>query len=279
MSKQIFEFDTVTVDPQGEIIQRTRKQSKGFTENLGSGVVLERVSIPGGTFLMGSPDDEEGEYLNEHPQNEVTVAPFSLGKYPVTQTQWRVVASFPKVESDLNPDPSKFKGANKPVNSVSWFDAVEFCARLSQKTGKPYRLPSEEEWEYACRAGTTTPFHFGETITTDLANYDGSASYGAGPKGKKRGETTEVGFFQLANAFGLYDMHGNMNEWCDSDYSPYWGAPEIIGGRYYWEGFEGCRVLRGGVWNSHPSGCRSAARSSCVAECRLSWCGFRVACS
>ncbi|WP_228371760.1 formylglycine-generating enzyme family protein [Trichormus azollae] len=164
---------------------------------------LEMVSIPGETFWMGSPQDDEEAKVTEQPQNEVKIAPFYLCKYPITQAQWRAVASSPKVTFYINPNPSEFKRATKPVDSISYVDAVEFFYRLSQKTGKLYRLPTEEEWEYACRAGTTTPFNFGENITTDIANYDGDFTYNKEPKNMFRQETREVGYFQVANAFGL----------------------------------------------------------------------------
>ncbi len=180
------------------------------------------MSIPAGTFLMGSPENELKRESNEGPQHEVRVSQFFMARYLVTQAQWRAVAEMSPVERELDVDPSSFKGANRPVEKVSWDDAVEFCARLSAHTGRPYRLPTEAEWEYACRAGTKTPFHFGETITTDLANYRGtdseeynwSGSYGSGPKGEYREETTVVDHFDVANAFGLCDMHGNVWEWC-----------------------------------------------------------------
>ncbi len=217
---QTFTFEVVTVNRRGEIIKKEPKQAQYFTE-LGNGINLEMVAIPGGTFLMGSPEGEG--YDDEKPQHLVTVEPFFIGKYPVTQAQWRAVAALPRVDRDLKPDPSHFKGDNRPVESISWFDTVEFCARLSKVTGKDYRLPSEAEWEYACRGGTTTPFHFGETITTELANYRGTdqkigetlykGSYGEGPLGIYRSETTPVGVFP-ANAFCLHDMHGNVWEWC-----------------------------------------------------------------
>ena len=143
---------------------------------------------------------------------------FFLAKYPITQSQWRFIAQLPQVHRELDLDPSRFKGNDLPVESVSWYDAVEFCDRLSQYTGRPYTLPSEAEWEYACRAGTTSIFHFGETITTDLENYNGTETYGAGVKGIYREETTVVGSFKVANAFGLYDMHGNVSEWCLDDW-------------------------------------------------------------
>jgi formylglycine-generating enzyme required for sulfatase activity len=112
---------------------------------------------------------------------------------------------------DLKADLSYFKADNRPVETVSWYQALEFCNRLSKYTNKQYRLPSEAEWEYACRAGTMTPFHFGETITTELANYNAHYIYGSAPLGKYRAETTEVGSFP-PNGFGLYDMHGNVSE-------------------------------------------------------------------
>ncbi len=152
-----------------------------------------------------------------------------MGKYPVTQAQWQQVASFPKLQRDLNYNPSKFAGLNLPVESVSWYDVVEWCARLSKRIGKPYRLPSEAEWEYAARAGTTSPFHVGDTLTTDLANYNGNYTYSSGPQGAHRKKTTPVGQFQHANAFGLYDIHGNVWEWCaDPGHDSYNGAPRMV---------------------------------------------------
>ncbi|MFM6907995.1 MAG: formylglycine-generating enzyme family protein, partial [Dolichospermum sp.] len=146
-------------------INKQKKQARQFIENLSDGIQLEMVAIPGGTFMMGSPENEEGSTDDERPQHQVTIKPFCFGKYPITQAQWQAVAALPQVNQELKPNPSRFKGANRPVEKVSWHDAVEFCARLSNYTKRPYRLPSEAEWEYACRAGTTTPFHFGDTIT------------------------------------------------------------------------------------------------------------------
>ncbi|MFM6369551.1 MAG: SUMF1/EgtB/PvdO family nonheme iron enzyme, partial [Dolichospermum sp.] len=139
-------------------INKQKKQAWQFIENLSDGIQLEMVAIPGGTFIMGSLK-EEGSTDNQRPQ-QVTIKPFCFGKYPITQAQWQAVAKLPQVNKELKPDPSRFKGANRPVQSVSWHDAVEFCARLSNHSQRPYRLPSEAEWEYACRAGTITPFHF-----------------------------------------------------------------------------------------------------------------------
>jgi formylglycine-generating enzyme required for sulfatase activity len=225
------------------------------------------VAIPGGTFLMGSPNFE-GD-ADERPQHKVTVAPFFMGKFPVTQAQWKVVAALPKVKQPLNPNPSKNKGANRPVENVSWHEAVEFCLRLAEKTGRDYRLPSEAEWEYACRAGTKTSFHFGETITSDLVSCSGGDS-------KSRKETTNVGSFEIANAFGLYDMHGLVWEWCaDPWHNNYDGAP--TDGSVWEDGGDiHRRVLRGGSWSFGAELCRSASRSWNESDGGLRICGFRV---
>jgi formylglycine-generating enzyme required for sulfatase activity len=244
---------------------------------------MDMIWIPGGAFQMGSPDDEPNRSNAEGPQHRVSVEPFLMGRYPVTQAQWRAVAAMPQAQQSLKPDPSRFKGDRRPVEQVSWYDAVEFCARLSAHTGREYRLPTEAEWEYACRAGTTTPFHFGETITTELANYRGtdwegvgSGSYGEGPKGEYREETTPVDHFGIANGFGLCDMHGNVFEWCQDEYhDSYKGAPED--GSAWGNGGNGkYAVLRGGSWLFTPWICRSACRNVSYPRVSYDYIGFRV---
>lgn len=260
---------------KNEDVVRLRKEqeAKLFTENLGNGVVLEIVPIPGGKFFMGSPDNEPERYDSESPQHTVTIQPFFMGKFPVTQSQWAIVAGLKKVNIDLDPDPSRFKGANRPVECVSWDDAIEFCARLSNKTGKTYRLPSEAEWEYACRAGTTTPFYCGETITTDLANYDGNYTYNSGSEGEYREQTTDVGKFP-PNPFGLFDMHGNIWELCqDAWHENYNGAPTDGSP---WMSENDNRLLRGASWDDAPWYCRSAGRNWYGRDSRSSYVGFRV---
>ncbi|MFB2935027.1 formylglycine-generating enzyme family protein [Aerosakkonemataceae cyanobacterium BLCC-F154] len=284
MQKQTFDFETATISvvKKGEEvtyeIKRSRKQAEFFTEDLGNGVILEMVAISSGTFLMGSPTDERESLDYEKPKHSVTIKPFFMGKFQVTQAQWETVAGFPIVKIGLNPEPSSFKGANRPVEQVSWYEAVEFCERLSQKTGQNYRLPSEAEWEYACRAGTTTPFHFGETITTDLANYNGNYVYASGSKGIYRQQTTEVRSFP-ANAFGLYDMHGNVWEWCaDHWHDNYEGAPNDAS---IWLSSDESliRLLRGGSWGNNPEHCRSACRYDYNADDGNDGIGFRIVCS
>ena len=276
-----FEFDVITVNEFGQENSRRRQEARYFIEDLGNKVFLEMVSIPGGTFLMGSPDTEKVWSSSESPQHQVTVRSFFMGKYEVTQAQWQAVAALPQINISLNPNPSYFEGANRPVESVSWYEAQEFCARLSRKTGETYRLPSEAEWEYACRAGTTTPFYVGETITTDLVNYDGNSTYDFPLKGIRRGKTTDVGSFP-PNAFGLYDMHGNLYEWCaDPNHKNYYRATsdgsvwESGGNNEYHEH----RLLRGGSWDSYPQECRSANRSCDVAGFSHFYYGFRVVCA
>jgi formylglycine-generating enzyme required for sulfatase activity len=259
-----------------------------FNEPLAEGLALKMMLIPGGTFLMGSPPEELERSDNEGPQREVTVPPFCMGKYPVTQEQWRFIAGLTPIDRKLEMDPSYFKGDRHPIERVSWHDAIEFCDRLSRHTGRQYGLPSEAEWEYACRAGTTTPFHFGETIATDLANYYGmdnnvsnqSGSYGPGPKGEYRKTTTPVDKFDSPNDFGLCDMHGNVFEWCEDHYGYYEYAPKDGRSRINKTAeIDADRVLRGGSWNDNPQRCRSAYRLTYSAGGSDDLIGFRVVCA
>lgn len=278
-SLQVFEFDVVTVDAEGRETSRIRNQARCFPEDLGDGIVIEIVAIPGGTFQMGSPETEAERSDDEGPQHLVKVSPFFIGKYPITQAQWKAVAGLPQIERYLEPDPSHFKGDDRPVDEVSWHDAIEFCARLSNFTGRDYRLPSEAEWEYACRAGTNTPFHFGETLCPELANYNSNETYGSGPKGDYRQETTSVGACQVANAFGLYDMHGNVWEWCyDHWHDNYEDAPDD-GSAWLEDDENQHRVLHGGSWCFDPGVCRSAFRTDFQPDVKNLFIGLRIVCS
>ncbi|MCZ8127761.1 MAG: SAV_2336 N-terminal domain-related protein [Microcystis sp. LE19-114.1B] len=281
-----FTFETLYVDKRGEITKRESLEAYYYQEPLGEGIEpLTMVAIPGGEFLMGSPQDEKDSFGDERPQHEVTVSNFFMGKYPITQAQWKAIASRTdlKVEKDLDLNPAHFKDRpdsdRRPVERVNWYDAIEFCARLSKlKEGREYRLPSEAEWEYACRAGTTTPFYFGETITGELANYNASYTYAEEAKGEYREETTPVGQFP-PNAFGLYDMHGNVREWCaDTWHDNYDGAP-TDGSAWTEKGNDYRSPLRGGSWGYLPNYCRSAIRSlNYRRDIRLYYDGFRVVC-
>lgn len=229
-------------------------------EGLGKALPLDMVLIPGGSFEMGSPEDEPERSNAEGPRHTVTVPDFFMGRYPITQAQWRFVAGLGQVEISLEPDPSEFKGNNRPVETVSWYEAGEFCRRLANHSKRPYRLPSEAEREYACRASTTTPFAFGTTLTSEIANYRGSATYNDEPEGEYRQETTAVDVFGIANAFGLCDMHGNVDEWCaDHWHDSYEDAP-TDGNAWLTDDESASRVLRGGSWYDYPKLCRSAAR-------------------
>ncbi|MEA5594667.1 bifunctional serine/threonine-protein kinase/formylglycine-generating enzyme family protein [Rivularia sp. UHCC 0363] len=267
-----FQFDTITVDKYANIVNRDRLSAEYFVQELDNGINLEMVYLCGGTFMMGSPESQG--YDSEHPQHFVTIKPLFMSKFAITQAQWLAVAKLPQVKHSLNPEPSYFKGDSHPVEQISWHEAVEFCVRLSNYTGKEYRLPSEAEWEYACRANTITPFHFGDTITSDLVNHDGNYTYGLAPKGKYRQGTTPVGKFP-PNALGLYDMHGNVWEWCaDSWHDSYHNAP--CDGRVWHEGGEKMRVMRGGSWFNVPRFCRSALRYKGESTLRDVFIGLRV---
>jgi formylglycine-generating enzyme required for sulfatase activity len=280
--------DATSTPTRRIVISRQTHRGQFFPEPLDDTNLLEMMQIPSGTFLMGSPPDELDNFSREQPQHEVTVPSFFMARTPITQSQWRAVAAYPKVEIDLDPEPSEFKGDNRPVEQVSWDDAIEFCRRLSQKSDRTYRLPSEAEWEYACRAGTTTPFHFGETLSDELANYCAQdresggnqykGVYGRGMLGKYRKETIEVGQFP-SNSFGLYDMHGNVLEWCeDVWHDTYEGAP-IDGSAWVINDQKNDqRLLRGGSWVNFPRGCRSAFRYCGSRDGRYSDVGFRVCC-
>ncbi len=241
---------------------------KEFTIN---GVELEMMPINAGSFMMGAPEDEEGRYKNEKQHRVILTKAFYMGKYEVTQEQW---------EALMGSNPSRFKGAKRPVECVSWYDAQEFIKKLNtqddvKRSGMKFRLPTEAEWEYACRAGTTTAYSWGNALNGDKANCNGNYPYGTDVKGKYLEQTTDVGSY-APNAWGLYDMHGNVYEWCEDWFGDYGngavtdpkGAPS---GSY--------RVVRGGSWSFNARDCRSAVRGRDTPSMRGNIIGFRVVCS
>jgi eukaryotic-like serine/threonine-protein kinase len=276
-------FASVRLDKAGKILEKPAGAAMAFREDLGNGVSLAMVKIPAGKFMMGQTasekqellrvlkeDDYKAFYANELPQHQVTLPEFYLGQTLVTQAQWQAI---------MGNNPASFKGDGKlPVDSVSWLDAIEFCRKLSQKTGRTYRLPSEAEWEYACRAGTTTPFAFGEAITPAVVNYNGNFPYSGAAKGEFREKTTPVGIFP-ANAFGLYDMHGNLWEWCLDEWVDNYNNAPVDGsarGDINSRDSGKQRLLRGGSWFNGAWICRSANRSYRAASDRSNIYGLRV---
>jgi eukaryotic-like serine/threonine-protein kinase len=262
-------FKSVKLDRRGTVIDNPEGSAEIFTEDLGNGIKLAMVKIPAGKFLMGSPESEKEQGKLESPQHQVSVPEFYLGRILVTQAQWTIL---------MGSNPSYFKGDDElPVEKVSWLDAMDFCQKVSQKTGRIYRLPSSSEWEYACRAGTTSPFAFGETITSSVVNYNGKP-YKDAPKGKYRGRTTPGGNFFLPNLFGLYDMHGNVWEWCLDEWGGTYDEPTDGSARGDINSRDGdkLRVRRGGCWDLTAPFCRSAEVYPFFSSHRSPDCGFRV---
>lgn len=252
---------------------RWQGRTQVFVERL-DGVELPLVRIPAGEFVMGSPPHEPERSEGEGPQHRVQLSEFLMGCTPITQAQWRVV-----MEGNPSYFADKPDSDQRPVETVSWHDAMAFCRRLRERTGRYYSLPSEAQWEYACRAGTTTPFCFGPTLTLELANYMSADSYANGSVVKPRMETSPVGLYP-ANSWGLRDMHGTVREWCLDQWHPnYEGAP-TDGSAWLSNnsGDETSRLLRGGSWGGSPRYCRSADRNHAQPALADYDVGFRVVC-
>jgi formylglycine-generating enzyme required for sulfatase activity len=267
-----FPFETVRLNERGQIIERPLITVNRFMEDLGEGVQLAMIEIPAGKFLMGSPDSpdsEEDRFEQERPQHWVEIPRFYFGQSLITQGQWKA--------SMEGKNPSYFKGDdNLPVQNVSWLDSIEFCQKLSAKTERTYRLPSEAEWEYACRAGSEKPFAFGKTINLEVVNYNGN--HGKVPNGNYLEKTTPAGKFP-ANSFGLYDMHGNLWEWCLDEWVNNYSDAPVDGsarGDINSRDSDKIRVLRGGCNRHNGSHCRSASRFHLTATVSHSVAGLRV---
>lgn len=284
-----FPFVTIKLNGQGEEVSQSRGLATGEIEDLGGGVTIEMIQLSGGEFWMGSTeadsqtafaeakryykDAKEEWYKAETPRHRVSVSPFMMGRYPVTQAQWfEVMGDLPVIEEKLH-------GEDHPIVNVSWTEATEFCKELSRRTKHQYRLPTEAEWEYACRARTDTPFAFGPTLSPEVANYWWSHPFANGPKQVPLQKTLPVGNLEVANAFGLFDMHGNVWEWCSDWYSD----------KYYQEcKSQGIvtdpqgpsagtnRVIRGGSWYYNAVSCRSADRNNVAPGDRGDGLGFRL---
>lgn len=234
----------------------------------------ELVVVPGGSFVMGSPENEPQRRLDEGPQRRVTIQAVAVGRYEVTFGQWDACVAAQGCSH--RPADNGWGRGDRPVMNVSWEDAQQYVKWLSQKTGKEYRLLSEAEWEYAARGGTETPFQTGQTIATSQANFDGTSTYNGSAKGEFRGMTVPVGQF-APNTFGLYDMHGSVWEWVqDVWHGSYLGAP-TDGSAWMAGGDRSRRVLRGGSWGNYPRFLRSAMRYHYAPDDRDYVTGFRIA--
>jgi len=272
-------FLTASVDANGNVTNQRQEQCYGFVEDLGGGVKLEMVEIPRGTFQMGASNSAIQEALAntresnatvewfsiEQPQHEVSLRGFAMSKYEITQAQWHAI---------MGSNPSRFKGDNLPVEQVSWEEAQEFCRKLSTLTRRKYRLPSEAEWEYAARAGTTSLFTSGGTISLSVVNYLGD-SFGKSPGGIAPLKTVTAGTLP-ANRWGLYEIYGNVEEWCeDSWHDGFLGAPSD-GSSWLSNGDSRQRVVRGGSNASPAWHCRTTHRNKFAFNDRIELIGFRV---
>lgn len=284
-----FPFVTVKLDERGEIINQSRGIATGEIEDLGGGVTIEMIQLPGGEFWMGSTeadaqtafaeakryykDAKEEWYKAETPRHRVHLSPFMMGRYPVTQSQWfEVMGDLPAIEA-------KLRGDDHPIVNVNWAEATEFCKELSRRTKHQYRLPTEAEWEYACRARTDTPFAFGPTLSPEVANYRWNNPFGNGPKQDALQKTLPVGNLEVANAFGLFDMHGNVWEWCSDWHSDkYYQECKSQGVVSDPQGPKSgsSRVIRGGSWDGSAVSCRSADRNLDAPDDRNGLLGFRL---
>ena len=267
---ELFSCESVQVRRDGRVESYHEHQIRYFREYIGGNFWhrqhLELVKIPGGNFVMGASASENKHTEREQPQHRVEIQPFYFGRYPITQAQYQLL---------LGENSAHFRGAEHPIENVNYYQAIEFCEILAKKTGRAYRLPSEAEWEYACRSGTTTPFHCGAAMMADLANLDGREGYNRSPESEYRQTTTPVGLFP-PNAFGLYDMHGNVLEWCSDNWQEtYHKAPNH--GKPWLDGDPNYHPVRGGSWDTPPRSCRSASRCPMSAFYCDRSIGFRVA--
>ncbi len=269
-------FEAPILDNTGRILREEAGEVQGFAEKVEGAEAIELVQLPGGEYTMGVPELEPESQPEEGPPHTVKLQPFFIGRREITQEQWKAVAHLPQVKTPMVEEPSESRGDLLPVDSVSYEDVQEFCRRLSKFSKRKYRLPTEAEWEFACRAGTSTPFCFGPTLSPEVAIYNATQAYGGGPvQSEPRLTAANVGDTGAANMFGLFDMHGNVEEWCQDWYGPY--NPKTTDNPQGPEkGTE--RVLRGGGWYSYAWNCRSAARAHSRPDQGSNYTGFRIVC-
>jgi eukaryotic-like serine/threonine-protein kinase len=267
------QITSIKLNERGDIIDRPQSHVEIFQEELSKEIFLTMVRIPSGKFMMGSPPNEEGQEIAEQPQHLVNIPEFYLGETQITQIQWNAIMPERAVKIGSN--------SQIPIDSLSWLDAIEFCERLSKKTGYNYRLPSESEWEYACRGKSTNAFAYGDTILPEIVNYNAEYPYKKAAKGNCRHKATFVKTF-YPNQFGLYDMHGNLWEWCLDEWFPdYVGAPTdgSARGNILTRSGDSQKVIRGGSWFTPARNCRAASRTSLFSSFRHNHYGFRVVCA
>ena len=295
-----FDFEVLTVDAQGVIHKSDGPKSRGsyYVEELGNAVAIEMVKVERGTFMMGAADADSEQVKEEYkrhcregdcsaalasetPRHQVTVPAFYMSRGEVTQEQWEAVSKLPPVRIRFSARPSSKKSdptsdPYRPVETITWREAAEFCERLSRHTGLQYRLPTEAEWEYACRGGSETQFAFGETVVPSVVNYNAALPYGSAPKLVGRGTTRPYKFGYLeVNGFGLYDLVGNVSEWClDAWHSNYKGAP--ADGTEWSGNSDAGRVVRGCSWADAGYVCRSTYRQKRPESFKGATVGFRV---
>jgi formylglycine-generating enzyme required for sulfatase activity len=252
-----FQFEVVKLFRE-EIVSRETKTGSYFIEPLGSGVKpLELVAISGGEFMMGSDERDR-----EQPKHKVTLQPFFISRYPITESQWQVVSEYPSINRDINVRPNSSRDGRKnfPIEWISWDEAQEFCNRLSARSGRNYFLPSESQWEYACRAGSTTSYHYSQRPIPHLFNCRSGCVTSDGISCLPLKSTSEVGLFP-PNNWGLHDMHGNVWEWCEDDWHKDYEQAPNDGTAWVEEDREDKRVIRGGAWNQEDERCSSSYRA------------------
>ena len=260
-----FTAESVTLDERGHVVARPPITARQMVEDLGPNAALVLIEIPAGRFQMGSPAGQGAN--DERPARLVSVSRFFIGQALVTQAQWQAVMG--------RPLPCRFPGDARPVENVSWPEAQAFCGKLGKRSRRPYRLPSEAQWEYACRAGTSTHFYTGATLSASAANYCGEHTYRSEAPGPYRHVTTEAGAFP-PNPFGLYDMAGNLWQWCADTWHPNYSGAPASEAAWTSRGDPKGRPVRGGSWHDTPDACRSAARARYDAGQGDDFVGFRV---